>query len=288
MAETSKNYSIVSVCTNPELEDSVSEWFQSELDMQAVHLALPDRDQVWVEAYFDEELKARIASHMVKLAFPSVGTTIRPLEERDWAEYWKKYFQPQAIGKKLWICPPWIEEAAEEGRNKIVINPGLSFGTGEHFTTRFCLQWVDQLLTQFPGSGVADLGTGIGIIAICAARLGASLPVLALDNDPVCIEQSALNAERNGLGDELELGVMDLTQEWFKGKYDVVFANLYSGLLIPLAPQLIRSAQKRLVITGVQEFEADGVATAMVHCGGREIARDGDGEWCGMVFEVGD
>jgi ribosomal protein L11 methyltransferase len=124
----------------------------------------------------------------------------RTLQEEDWANAWKRYYTIQQIGERTVIVPSWLEHEPQPGEIIIRLDPGMAFGTGLHPTTRLCLALLEGQI--IPGQSVLDLGSGSGILAIAAALLGAS-QVLALDTDPIAVEASAANAERNGVADRV-------------------------------------------------------------------------------------
>ncbi|MEI8207455.1 MAG: 50S ribosomal protein L11 methyltransferase, partial [Kiritimatiellales bacterium] len=236
----------------------------------------------------------------------------------------KKRFKPMDIGQRLRVVPPWLadsevrnQESGVSGEKiEIVINPGLSFGTGNHFTTRFCLEQLDRFVPQSGAKTMLDIGTGSGVLAIAAAKLGAE-QALGVDFDPICVECSVENAQANGVAKQTSFRQHDITDGWpparpvFRAedepcsnasrnresmaselvdaqKYDIVCANIYSSLLIDNAATLLRVAGKYLLLTGIREMELDGVADTFVRLGGREIVRDSDNEWGGLVFSIAD
>jgi ribosomal protein L11 methyltransferase len=189
------------------------------------------------------------------------------------------------IGQNLRVVPPWL--AGQSDRIELVINPGLSFGTGNHFTTRFCLEQLDRFVPQSGAKTMLDVGTGSGVLAIAAVKLGAG-QALGVDFDPICVECSIENAEANGVAKQTAFRQHDITDGWPDEKYDIVCANIYSTLLIDNAATLLRIAGKYLLLTGIREMELDGVADTFVQLGGREIVRDSDNEWGGLVFSTAD
>ena len=132
-----------------------------------------------------------------------------------------------------------------------------------------------------------DIGTGSGVLAIAAVKLGVE-QALGVDFDPICVECSAENAEANGVADQTAFRQHDITHGWPDEKYDIVCANIYSSLLIDNASTLLRVAGKYLMLTGIREMELDSVADTFVRLGGREIVRDSDNEWGGLVFSTVD
>ena len=122
--------------------------------------------------------------------------TLRYVEEADWANAWKAYFKPFRVGRRLVVTPPWEHPDLTPDDIPLVIDPGMAFGTGSHPTTQLCLTALEDFVQ--PGQAVADVGTGSGILAIAAAKLGAS-PVAANDNDPLAVKIARENAAANGV-----------------------------------------------------------------------------------------
>jgi ribosomal protein L11 methyltransferase len=213
--------------------------------------------------------------------FPMFGNSIREYAAEEWAESWKKHFKPMEFGSKLRVVPPWL--SGESDRVELVINPGLSFGTGNHFTTRFCLEQLDRFVPQSGAKTMLDIGTGSGVLAIAAVKLGVE-KALGVDFDPICVECSVENAQANGVAEKTAFRQHDITDGWPDEKHDIVCANIYSSLLIDNASTLLRVAGNYLMLTGIREMELDGVADTFAALGGREIVRDSDNEWGGLVF----
>ena len=165
-----------------------------------------------------------------------------------------------------------------------MLDPGLSFGTGEHFTTRFCLEMLDQLCQKTPPASCFDAGTGSGVLAIAAALLGCPR-VVGVDYDPLALEQAAENAGRNRVKRRVRWRQMDLSQETPAGTFEVVCANLYGSLLLATAPAWTGLGPRAIVVSGLLEAEADGAAETFRQLGYDETVRDGDGEWAGLLLE---
>lgn len=273
---------ILTLAVSPGDAEPISDWIAENLEKTVVELKQPGGGNVMLEVYCDNTVEAEVAARALEI-FPILGTSIRAYADEEWTESWKKHFKPMEIGEKLRVCPPWL--AGESDRIELVINPGLSFGTGNHFTTRFCLEQLDRLV---PGSGaktMADIGTGSGILAIAAVKLGIEKAVGA-DFDPVCVECSAENAAANGVGERIEFFQHDISEGWGRGMADIVCANIYASLLIDNAATLLRMTRQCLLLTGIREVEVDGVADTFVRLGGREIVRDCGGEWAGLVIGI--
>ncbi|MFA7368392.1 MAG: 50S ribosomal protein L11 methyltransferase [Kiritimatiellales bacterium] len=281
---------ILTLMTAQSAAEPISDWVAENLGKTVVELKKPGGVECALEIYFDNTIEAEIAARALE-QFPVKGRAIREYAAEEWAESWKKHFKPMDIGKQLRVVPPWLAES--KGRNQesgvsgkrieIMINPGLSFGTGNHFTTRFCLEQLDRFVPQSGAKTMLDVGTGSGVLAIAAVKLGIE-QALGVDFDPICVECSTENAEANGVADKVTFRQHDITDGWPDEKYDIVCANIYASLLIDNAATLLRVAGKYLLLTGIREVELDGVADTFVRLGGREIVRDGNGEWSGLVM----
>ncbi|MFM8879786.1 MAG: 50S ribosomal protein L11 methyltransferase, partial [Verrucomicrobiota bacterium] len=153
---------------------------------------------------------------------------IKKVPARDWSESWKRHFKPLDLGPRLLVKPTWSRRNPKKGQALVVLDPGLSFGTGQHATTRFCLEQLVGL--RNPGAGpqsMLDVGTGSGILAIAAVKLGYQ-PVAAFDFDPDCVRVSNENAGLNGVSKVLTVTQDDITRVPRKSRqrYSVVCANL--------------------------------------------------------------
>ncbi|GAB3027664.1 50S ribosomal protein L11 methyltransferase [Bowmanella dokdonensis] len=146
------------------------------------------------------------------------------LEDKDWEREWMDNFHPTQFGQRLWICPSWQEVPDPQAVN-VMLDPGLAFGTGTHPTTALCLRWLDSL--ELTDSLVVDFGCGSGILGIAALKLGARR-VVGVDIDPQAIQASQDNADRNGVGDKIEL-YLPRTQPVLEA--DVVVANILAAPL---------------------------------------------------------
>ena len=166
--------------------------------------------------------------------------TMEDVADEDWESNWKQFYKPMEIGSRLLVVPEW-EEAADAERVKLVLNPGLTFGTGSHATTRLCLQALDTHIHG--GERVLDLGCGSGILSIAALRLGAA-SAFACDIDEKCVDVAYENAALNGIGrDRYTLRWGDvltdtaLRQEMGSG-YDLVVANIVADVIKGLSPHV--------------------------------------------------
>jgi ribosomal protein L11 methyltransferase len=193
----------------------------------------------------------------------------------DWEERWKAYHEPLVL-EGLTVRPPWSLVEARAGVPEVVIDPGQAFGTGAHATTRMCL----ELLLELPADGAfADWGSGSGVLAIAAAKLGWA-PVVGVDHDRASVAATAANAAANGV--EVEAARVDLRGEpapWAP----TAAANLMRPLLLTVA-LLLERAPERLILSGLLRPEVDGVAAAFLGHGLREVERRERGDWAALLL----
>jgi len=179
------------------------------------------------------------------------------LEDKDWSEEWKKYFQPLKCGTRLWICPSWIDPPEPDAIN-LSLDPGIAFGTGSHPTTHLCLRWLEQ--QDLAGKIVIDYGCGSGILGIAALLLGAE-KVYAVDNDPQALLASRDNAQRNQIADDRLMTF--LPKEVPSDLYaEVMLANILAAPLMQLAPVIsdLTAADGLLCLSGLLESQTDDVS----------------------------
>jgi ribosomal protein L11 methyltransferase len=154
---------------------------------------------------------------------------LEKVEEQNWVQLTQAQFEPIRISARLWIVPSW-HTAPDPEAIVLVLDPGMAFGTGSHPTTRLCLEWLERTMT--PGASVLDYGCGSGILAIAAARLGAS-EVLGIDIDPRAVAAARDNAERNAVHIRFEDAATHV-----RGQFDLAVANILSNPLKALAPAI--------------------------------------------------
>ncbi|MDB6111520.1 MAG: Ribosomal protein methyltransferase [Pedosphaera sp.] len=184
--------------------------------------------------------------------------TARRVAREDWSESWKRHFKPIAIGSRLLIKPSWIKRQPRKNQAVVVLDPGLSFGTGNHPTTSFCLH--ELVAGRQPGQAQAfwDVGTGSGILAIAAVKLGYA-PVEAMDFDPESIRVAEENARRNKVLEQLRLRRGDITRFPLRSrkKYHLICANLISNLLVAERERIVNRLHPAgtLVLAGILKGE---------------------------------
>jgi len=192
----------------------------------------------------------------------------------------KKGLIPLQVGR-VFLRPSWIEAEPPPGSVEVVLDPGMAFGTGTHPTTALCLEAVGDFLSRRPGAAVLDVGTGSGLLAIAARRLGAGR-VVATDNDPVALRVAAENASRNGAALEL----IEAPLASVAGAFDLVVANILANVLVELAPELSGhlSPGGELVLAGVLVPQEEEVRAAFAGRGLEGLSGSREGEWSLLRF----
>jgi len=239
-----------------------------------------------LRAFFAESksstgLLAAVADYRASLralGFRQAGEAeVAPLLDEAWASAWQQSFPPRLVGRRLRVLPPWLDgDGAEpapgaQDRVTVVIEPGRAFGTGHHGTTEGCLVLLEEALAAAPGAAVLDIGTGTGILAIAALRLGAPR-VLAIDLDPDAVAATRVNAERNGCAG---LTVRLAEPPEIDEAAPIVVANLLTHSHLALAAQYARLVAPggQLVLGGMLEDEDDRVTVALAAAGFERRAR---------------
>lgn len=232
----------------------------------------------------DDRLEARLDRVQTALReLPAFGIggagtelTLRTVEEADWANAWKAFYKPMRVGRRLLVTPPWEHPTIQPNDIPIVVDPGMAFGTGSHPTTQLCLAALEDYVQ--PGMQVADIGTGSGILAIAAVKLGAG-EVTATDNDPLAVRIAAENAAVNG--------VPVHTQEAFPvGGYDLVVANILADVVVGMAEDLavLVKPDGILIASGIIDTRETDVRFAVEGEGFAPLETRHDGEWVALVF----
>lgn len=222
--------------------------------------------------------------------FGSLELKVKGIREEDWANNWKQYFRPLPIGERLWITPTWVDEPIPAGRIPLRIDPGSSFGTGQHDTTKLCLGFLEQVVQ--PHAKVLDIGCGSGILSIGAMLLGADSSV-AIDIEQNAAESALENAVRNGIdanayeticGNILE---DDALAERLGGGYDVVCANIVADILIAMRELFVRYMRDgaALLLSGIIEERLDEVLDAMQAVGLQTVRIETSAGWAAVLME---
>lgn len=281
---------------NDFLEESKDYWDYVDEDL-VKYMEGESRVIVYVsEDAAGTELLAAIRGSMLELKemdkdneYGRLEIELESTKTEDWANAWKKYFHPMEIGEKLLIKPVWEDCKEETERIVFNINPGMSFGTGSHFTTQLCLEALEKYIT--PDCKMLDLGCGSGILSVCSLMLGASEAV-AVDIDPNCIDTAYENAAMNNVPREkyhVIAGnvVTDPEVKNFisKNKYEVVAANIVADVIIGLAPSAKEYMKEGgvFITSGIIDGRQDEVKSALEDCGFTVVDMVNRKDWWSIV-----
>jgi len=251
-------------------------------------------DEVRVKVYFPDD--ARLADTLrtiqqslndlrgMNLGFDlgSLAVRTQGMKEEDWANNWKKYYKPFAVGEKLWIRPVWEPDTAPAGRKTLVMDPGMAFGTGTHETTYLCMELLQQTVT--PGMKLYDVGCGTGILGIAALLLGAG-HAIAIDRDPVCVDAVKNNRALNGLADTRIPAKLGNLLDGETEKRPLIVANIIADVIIGMLPQVKEHLELpgTFIASGIIKAKEDEVTAALKENGFviRDIRRKG--EWVAIL-----
>jgi len=247
-------------------------------------------DNVRLRAYFEAEAPlAAVRDYAVAIGALSAGAaraedvlSVCRIDDEDWAETWRIHFVPLFIGKQLFVCPPWTEDRPAD-KIAIVIDPGMAFGTGQHATTRMCLESAEAIVGERSVQRAIDLGSGSGIIAIALAKLGVG-QVCGIDIDPLAREATEVNAACN----EVRAAVTTAaTLQDLSGSVDLIVANLFTSLLLEFAPLIAARVVKggALVCSGFIASDAEKIEAALCAAGFGVREQRGEAPWSALVLE---
>lgn len=239
----------------------------------------PSPGEAIVVAWFEEREPAEAALADVREWVPDARGAFGEAPDTDWSMAWRSQIRSTRVGR-LWVGPPW--ETPPEGTVSLVIEPKMAFGTGDHPTTALCLAAVDAFCAAHPGGSVLDVGTGTGVLALMARKLGAAR-VVGVDNDPMSVTLARENAALNGIaGVELSGATLDAIE----GRFDLVVANILANTLVELAPTLVAHTRGRLVLAGVLIHQEDEVREAFERAGAASDGGDRSGDWIRLDLRV--
>lgn len=295
--KTTKPLWRISVTTTLEAEDAVSEllgslfgtaaaaYFNLETGVSIVSVFRDQKpDAKKVETEILNGLK-RITECGLKIGAGQIE--IAKVKREDWAESWKRHFHPLEIGKTLLVKPSWSKKRPRKNQAVVILDPGLSFGTGQHPTTSFCLGEIARCHESVTKQSFLDIGTGSGILAIAAAKLKYQ-PIEAFDFDPESVRVAKANARKNRVEHRIKLTRGDVTKLPLKParQFDLVCANLISTLLIAEKRRIVNRVKRSgtLVLAGILAAEFAEVERAFAGLGLKLVASRVENEWCSGAF----
>lgn len=253
----------------------------------SITVYLPENDQgkEWLVEINERLEKAK--SESSDIDFGTLEITLSNIREEDWANNWKQYFKPFCVGKKLLIKPTWETVENTEGRTVLNIDPGSSFGTGQHHTTKLCLERLEEIVKE--NDRILDLGAGSGILSIGALLLGAKNAV-GIDIDENSVRIAKENAAQNNIETSFEamcgniIDDVDL-REKIGTDYDVVVANIVADVIILMSP-LFRSFMHKdstLIVSGIINRQKEEVKQALIKNGFEIITAQESNDWSCIV-----
>ena len=229
------------------------------------------------------EAKAFLADRLAASGL-SADIVTEGMREEDWAETWKKYYHPIPIGR-VTVVPAWEEYTPKEGERIIRMDPGMAFGTGTHETTRLVMQMLDKELRG--GERVLDVGTGSGILALCASKLGARC-VYAYDIDPVAVKVAKENIRTDG-AENVICGVSDLLTDvdLSDGGFDFVVANIVSDIILRLLPDLggVMAKNGRAILSGIIGERVEEIRAAVAANGFTVLRESEERDWYAILIQ---
>ncbi|MCR2803196.1 50S ribosomal protein L11 methyltransferase [Paenibacillus soyae] len=284
---------------NKPRDTSLGQWYEFPLN------DIPEGQAV-IKGYFPEgtdtdelieALKPRIEELKdFDIDIGDVAYSAKEVDDEDWATAWKQYFKPIRVSDTLTIKPTWEDYEAREGERIIELDPGMAFGTGTHPTTALCLQTLESVVKG--GEEMIDVGTGSGILAIGACRLGAK-SVLALDLDPVAVSSATENVRLNGLSEQVEVKLSDLLgvlrEEQAEGQesralrvtvpVDLVVANILAEIILLFIDDVYEALKPGgiYIASGVYKNKEDDVEQGLKASGFEIVEKRRDQDWIAFV-----
>jgi len=286
----------VSLAVTPDAEDAAGALFEDVFQQPPAIETNVVTASTCVSVYLSNNTKSphwlnqlrKGISRLETFGFEVGALSVRRLRREDWAESWKRHFKPIDLGSKLLLIPSWSCRKARKGQALVVLDPGLSFGTGQHPTTRFCLEQIVAFRQPNQSQTFLDLGTGSGILAIAAAKLGYS-SIEAIDIDAEAIRIAKENARRNLLS--IPFAQKDLTHLPLCSahRFSLICANLIYDLLIAERHRILNRLAPggRLVLAGILRAQFDEVAAAFEREGFKLLRAKTVNEWRSGAFHRG-
>lgn len=256
--------------------------------------ALAEGDGAVFTLYIDDDESGNELIGAIKAEFPEMQVAVKRRNSEEWENNWREYYKPFKVGERLVVCPSWEEYQPQDGERVLLIEPGSSFGTGQHYTTRLCLELLEQHLTN--GAHLLDLGCGTGILSIGALHLGAQSAV-AVDIEENAVQAAAENAAMNGYGEEAyktmcgdiladgEL-LQKVTTCGGEGGYDIIVVNIVADVIIAMSGLFdgLLAEGAPVICSGVIDERRADVLAAMDKAGFILTDECMENGWCAFAF----
>ena len=224
-------------------------------------------------------LEARLDAENIKYSVDTGN-----VREEDWANNWKQYFKPMKVGEKLLLCPTWEAEnlkGEDTERIKLLIDPGMAFGSGQHETTKLCMELIEKYIT--PDTNMLDVGTGSGILGIAGLLLGAG-NVTGVDIDALSVKVAKENADINGVGDKFVVKCGNLADD-ISGKFNMITANIVADIILMLMPDAknLLSDDGIFIMSGIIDMRYEDVEKGLVENNFEIIEVKRERGWCAIT-----
>lgn len=285
----------INVETSFEAEDAVSYMFM-EIGANGVQAEdIKSSDRVIISAYYpaDDTIGERIfklqeSLNNIEKLIPNASKSkisMESLDDIDWADSWKSFFRPMLIGKRIVVYPSWEDVSNLSDRDiRILIDPGMAFGTGKHATTILSLELLEKVIKD--KDEVADIGTGSGILAIASIKLGAS-KVIAVDIDSDSVEIAKDNSKINSVSDKINIICGDLTTA-VDGKFDVLVSNIHTKVLLTMIPNIKNYLKPSgyVILSGILNIEGHEIESELKKMDFIVIEKPQLDEWIAFLAKI--
>ncbi len=264
--------------------DSASSYTDSAANCTTVRVWVPETTSAPELA---EDIRRLLDQAADWFGEPTPTIEIAEVRQEDWAETWKRHFHTQRVSRRIVIKPSWESYTTAADDIVLELDPGMSFGTGQHETTKACLQMLDCLSDTIAPCTLLDAGCGSGILTLAALRLGFH-PILAFDHDPQATLVARENLASAGVLDRVRIQQADLTTYDAGTQFPVVVANILAPVLLECAETLTRhlvpASSSRLLLSGILDTQYAEVQKRFEQCGLKETNRIQIGEWTSGCF----
>jgi len=268
---------------NQETLEQVSSYLFA-MGCEGIHVRSSDIYIYFSQHQWSDEVQGALVAYISKFddTFTSRSLRLVSIAAEDWNRKWQESFKPIKVGKNVFISPPWDAYQIKEGEIGIIINPQMAFGTGHHESTQLIITCMETHLQS--GMEVLDVGTGSGILALTARKMGAA-KVLGIDNDPAAIKNAMENKQINGAEDQIRFVIAEMHQ-LYSDSYDMVLANINLPVILDLASSFPKYLKKQgiLIISGILINDEIQVLKDLHEAGFSLVEKQSKKEWLAMVF----